>query len=383
MKLYRFIFSERVVLRIARHFLFWLVSYLLMFWHWFGVYLQGANSSVSPSLSQLDLNSDLAVFDFALVLSWTPGIFVGTVIYTYLVAYCLMPVLLFRQRRLAFVVALIVLTIAMEVAKLYVSGFSWIALWYAGLWFVIGGPPIYCGIFVGLKMLKTWDKKEAEQIALVHENKQAELRLLKAQVHPHFLFNTLNNIYSFALDRSPQAEKLSSKLTALLQYMINECQEDLVPVQKEIRMIEDYVGLERVRYGNNLDVRVRIIDNSSNAQIEPFLLIPFLENSFKHGTSQMLKSPWIKLDLIVDDTCLHFTLANGKPHTPRTRLMKAGIGLNNVQKRLQLLYGEKYKLSIVDDSTEFRVAMEVPLKTSLLAEPQHQTVFEDSLLPSI
>ena len=98
------------------------------------------------------------------------------------------------------------------------------------------------------------------------------------------------------------------KLQGLLQYMLNECRDDLVSVEKEIKMVEDYISLEKVRYGNNLDFEVRIVNHSNHALVAPFLLIPFLENSFKHGSSQILKSPWIKLDLVADFHTLHFRL---------------------------------------------------------------------------
>ena len=148
---------------------------------------------------------------------------------------------------------------------------------------------------------------------LAKENANAELQLLKAQVHPHFLFNTLNNIYSFSLNQSPQAGTLVKKLSGMLGYMIHECEEKLVPLEKELKLIQDYMGLEKVRYGKRLDMQVEIHGDFENKFIAPLLMIPFVENSFKHGTSQMLQHPWIKLEITTVRNQLFFKLSNSKP----------------------------------------------------------------------
>jgi LytS/YehU family sensor histidine kinase len=285
-----------------------------------------------------------------------------------------------KKKYVAFGSWVIVLTLSSEIISLYFSGFTWqmpkdqmvLMIWFAGLAFVNVGPPIFCGLFVSIKMLKTWYIKEEEKLVLIRENANAELQLLKAQMHPHFLFNTLNNIYSFALDKSPKAPELVLKLSAVIKYMISDCEAALVSVEKEIKMIKDYIGLEKVRYGNHLALQVHIKNDHSNKFIAPFLLIPFIENSFKHGASQILSRPWIKLTLEVNSDHLYFELSNSRPNEIPELNAKKGIGLRNVEKRLQLLYPESHELAIMNEGTQFTVVMRVPLKEVR----QHATVHE-------
>jgi LytS/YehU family sensor histidine kinase len=231
-------------------------------------------------------------------------------------------------------------------------------------------------------MLKTWYIKEEEKLILIRENANAELQLLKAQMHPHFLFNTLNNIYSFALDKSPKAPELVLKLSAVIKYMINDCEAALVSVEKEIKMIKDYIGLEKVRYGNHLDLQVHIKNHHTNKLIAPFLLVPFIENSFKHGASQILSRPWIKLTLEVKSDHLYFELSNSKPNEIPELNAKKGIGLKNVEKRLQLLYPESHELTIMNEETRFTVILKVPLKDARPQVVMYEAILLQDALPT-
>src|SRR5690606_11873155 len=116
---------------------------------------------------------------------------------------------------------------------------------------------------------------------------EAQLQLLRAQVHPLFLFNTLNNIYSYTQSNSPVASKMISRLSDLLRYVLYEASQSEVPLQKELRMLKDYIDLERVRYDDRLDLDIQISEEIGDYKIAPLLLLPLVENCFKHGTSQM------------------------------------------------------------------------------------------------
>jgi two-component system LytT family sensor kinase len=231
-----------------------------------------------------------------------------------------------------------------------------------------GNPPLICGLFLSLKTLKNWHLEQLKTETLAKENASAELQLLKAQIHPHFLFNTLNNIYSFSLNQSPQAGTLVKKLSGMLSYMINECEEKLVPLEKELTLIQDYMGLEKVRYGKRLDMQVEIHGDFENKFIAPLLMIPFIENSFKHGTSQMLQHPWIKLEITTVDNQLFLKLSNSKPTLVHTTKQNKGIGLLNVKKRLQLLYPGKHQLDISETEDMFTVNMQILLEENVFAE---------------
>ena len=224
---------------------------------------------------------------------------------------------------------------------------------------------VSCSLMCALKFLKIWYVKQQENTELARENAKAELQLLKAQVHPHFLFNTLNNIYSFTLTKSPMAADLVDKLFGILQYMILEGRNTLVPLKKEIKLIQDYISLEKVRYGDRLNISVDIKGDTETKFIAPLLLIPFVENSFKHGSSKMLADPKVELSIIVDGPQLIFMLRNNKPNfniQESQSNSKGGIGLKNVAKRLQLLYPDKHTLKIESTDTSFYVYMHIMLR---------------------
>lgn len=225
---------------------------------------------------------------------------------------------------------------------------------------LFGNPPLICALLLSLKRIKDWYLKQNENRLLLRENINAELQLLKAQIHPHFLFNTLNNIYFFILSEPVKAEDLVTKLENLLYYMINECNVPAVPLDKEINMINDYFELEKVRY-NDLDIELVLTGDYTNKMIAPLLMIPFIENSFKHGTSKMLRDPWIKLFIQADEEMLHFTLANNKPAGTIID-KKHGIGLSNVKKRLAILHPEKHYLTIEPTENTFTINMQIPLE---------------------
>jgi sensor histidine kinase YesM len=221
--------------------------------------------------------------------------------------------------------------------------------------------PTIVGFALAIKLLKNWYVKQKEAAQVAREKINAELQLLKAQVHPHFLFNTLNNIYSFIITDSPDAPEVLKKLSTLLRYIIYECNQPLVKVEKELKMIRDYIDLEKIRYGKNFNMSLQIQGNAINKMICPLLLIPFLENSFKHGASQMLTHPWVSLDITIGEENLHFNLSNSKPTTMGERIVTKGLGLNNVKKRLAILYPGMHSLNISEDVMIFSVSLKVPL----------------------
>jgi LytS/YehU family sensor histidine kinase len=223
------------------------------------------------------------------------------------------------------------------------------------------GPMASWIIFLAIKIFKSWYQKQQEKVALIKANSETEIQLLKAQIHPHFLFNTLNNIYSFTLTTSPLASAIVNHLNDTLSYMIRDCSAELVPLRKEIKLLRDYISIEQVRYGNRLDVQTEITGVVDDKTVSPLLLIPFLENSFKHGTSKMLDRPWVKLVIEVKDTELLFTLSNSKPPSDEYINRKKGIGLQNVKKRLALLYPTAHSLTIDSSETEFMVKLKTPL----------------------
>jgi len=213
------------------------------------------------------------------------------------------------------------------------------------------------GFAAALKLAKHWYEKEYLNTILQREKLDAELQSLKAQLHPHFLFNTLNNIYSVAEQTSPVASDMLVKLSDLLRYILYECNRPLAPLGHEFRLIRDYIELEKVRY-DLLDVNLRFPSAVDGYTIAPLLLLPLVENCFKHGTSRVLEQAWVSVEAVMQNDRLLVKLINGKlPGEDFTE----GIGLSNVRKRLDLLYPGRHELNIVSEPEVFVVNLTLEL----------------------
>lgn len=169
------------------------------------------------------------------------------------------------------------------------------------------------GVAAAIKLMKCFSERQQAALLLEKEKANAELQILKAQLHPHFLFNTLNNIYSYTQEVSQKASGMVMGLSKLLRYILYECNKPLVPLDNELRMIEQYMALERTRYNDQLDMNAVLPSSQKNFLIAPLILLPFVENAFKHGASRMIECPWISLTIEIRDHELHLNLVNGKP----------------------------------------------------------------------
>lgn len=217
---------------------------------------------------------------------------------------------------------------------------------------------------IGIKWFKYWYKEQKSNQLLVEQKLQAELNFLKAQVHPHFLFNTLNNLYALTLKQSKDASEVVLKLSDLLNYMLYECAADEVKVEKEIKLLKDYISLERIRYGERLNISFNILGEAEGKMIAPLMLLPFVENSFKHGVSEAMDEAWVSIDLELKASKITLKVENSKSkYSDHEDLFnyKQGIGLKNVKRRLELIYPEKYKLDMHDSEDSFLVVLSIDL----------------------
>ncbi len=219
--------------------------------------------------------------------------------------------------------------------------------------------------FSSLSLGKQWLLKQREFLQAQQEKITAELQLLKAQVHPHFLFNTLNNIYSFSLEGSLKTPGLILKLSSLLSYMLYDCKAEEVRLEKEVEIMKDYIDLEKERYGNTIEISWTVDGDIKDNFISPLLLLPFLENAFKHGASEQIEKPWMGVDISVANNILKFKITNSK--SEHISHNNNGIGINNVKKRLEFLYPGKYELKINDEGDFFAVSLMVKLSCSISA----------------
>lgn len=213
---------------------------------------------------------------------------------------------------------------------------------------------------VAIKFFKAWYQRH--QAAL-----EAELNLLKAQIHPHFLFNTLNNLYALTLNNSSKSPEIVMGLSQILRYMLYECNVEKVPLQKDVQMLENFILLEKMRYEERLDFNFTKEGYLDRHQIAPLLLLPLVENAFKHGAGEKVGQAWINIELAMEGEVLKFKINNSKPEQPVTQLVEkeGNIGLENVQRRLELIYPNAHQLKIFDEEEMFAVILKIDLSQNL------------------
>jgi hypothetical protein len=209
-----------------------------------------------------------------------------------------------------------------------------------------------------LKFTIDWFLNERIQRDLENQRLTAELAFLKSQINPHFLFNSLNTIYSLAYQRSETTPEAVLKLSEIMRYMLYECNDNKVDLVKEIQYLQNYIDLQKIRFGSKAFIDFKVEGNVENQQIVPLMLIAFIENGFKHGVANNPMTP-IRLLIDVDEAHLHFYMQN-KKHS-NNRDPSGGIGLNNVKRRLDLLYPGKYNLDIKDEPGTYTVELSLVL----------------------
>ncbi len=229
-------------------------------------------------------------------------------------------------------------------------------------------PAVALAAFI--KITKHFYSEESRSQELRQQKLQAELNFLKGQIHPHFLFNTLNNLYALTLKKSESSPEVVLKLSELLSFMLYECNSRTVPLSKELKLIENYIALEKIRYDDRLTVTYETYGDVSQSQIPPMLLLPFVENAFKHGTSDTLDEVWVEINVVLRNQTLSLSVknSNGQDSDQKEFEYQQGIGLKNVNRRLELLYNGFYDLKIEDDGKSYSVSLEIELDKLLNPE---------------
>jgi LytS/YehU family sensor histidine kinase len=219
---------------------------------------------------------------------------------------------------------------------------------------------IYPVVFTALtiKLLKFWYANQQAQQILTKEKLEAELKFLKTQIHPHFLFNTLNNLYALTLKKSEKAPEMVLKLSELINYMLYECTADEVPLSKEVKFIQSYIAIEKMRYGDKLEVDVRVTGDTASRVVAPMIILPFVENSFKHGASEELQQGWVTVQIEATPETILIKVENSKAHGENNH-NGTGIGVQNVKRRLSLLYPDRHELKILDGKETFLVILTI------------------------
>lgn len=214
-----------------------------------------------------------------------------------------------------------------------------------------------------VKIISDWVKHQRERTELQTQTMQSELRFLKSQINPHFLFNTLNNLYALTLKKSDKAPEIVIKLSEMMRYMLYECNEKRVPLSKEVNYIQNYLDLEALRQGKEVEINFDVYGDVGNQTIAPLMFIPFLENSFKHGLNHHISRGYVDIRLDVETAAVRLRIENSKPDSvplpehPRS----GGIGLVNVRRRLNILYPEQYELKVENEPNSYAVDLKLNL----------------------
>lgn len=202
-------------------------------------------------------------------------------------------------------------------------------------------------------------EKELENREKLQKNQEAQILYLKSQVNPHFLFNTLNNLYGLTYSKSDLAPRMVLGLSDTMRYLIYETEQKLVPVEKELNFIRNYLDLEKMRISYPESIRISTQVKQPSAFIPPLLLLPFVENCFKHGTIGKEEDGWMELDIWDDHHYFYFVCKNNFRENMKISGIN-GIGLTNVKQRLDLIFGEKYELRTVKQHEEYMVSLQFP-----------------------
>jgi sensor histidine kinase YesM len=296
-------------------------------------------------------------------------------ILVYLNIFILMPKLVFKKKYFSFIIAilgslLLMVFIKFNLTYYLVSENIWpegpavindFTFSYA-VDMMIG--ELYVITFVtAIKITMDWLEEQKRTAELEKMQSETELKFLRTQISPHFFFNTLNNIYSLAIEKSEKTPKIILKLSELMRYLLYETRTKRQRLEQEIICIQNYLELESIRYGKLLEIDMKISGDIMNKKIAPILLLSFVENAFKHGANKNIGNIKIDLDFKIIDNFLYFTISNPVPKLGEHKQIidhPGGIGLNNVKKRLALGYNkDEYELNIENNNKVFIVNLKI------------------------
>lgn len=210
------------------------------------------------------------------------------------------------------------------------------------------------------KFIQDWFLQEKKIIEITTVQLTTELQYLRSQINPHFLFNTLNNIYGLTLKKSEKAPEVVLRLSEMMEYMLYESDGLKVPLEKEMKNLSNYLEIERIRQGNNAVIKFEVTGELSGKQIAPLLFLPLLENAVKHGINKSIADAFLKSKLEVTDQQITFTVENNNPRQTEAA-KRDGIGIQNFKKRLELFYKDSYQLKIDEDKDRYKVELTIML----------------------
>lgn len=286
----------------------------------------------------------------------------------FIINYVLLPKLFYKKKYLYFLLSIVVIITAI----IYVEEFVLEKIYYPKtrgtkflgiIYSLLDVMPVIT-ILTGFKF--GWDasKKQLQVEALQSSVKESELQFLKSQINPHFLFNNLNNLYSYAIEQSPKTPSIILELSSVLRYMLYDCKEDYVSLTKEIEHLKNFTQLNELQIEERGTVNFHTENIKTDYRIAPLILTVFVENAFKHSTASQSEN--IKIDIYIkvnENGVLEFVCTNTYQIMGNTKSLSKGIGLKNVRKRLEILYPNAHAIDITDKNNIYNVSLKMQLKT--------------------
>lgn len=248
--------------------------------------------------------------------------------------------------------------------RYFLDGFSGKEEWMYRTRFIVQvcTTNLFIVIFVALlRFAHDWMELEARKKEVENERLIAELNFLKAQINPHFLFNTLNNLYYLAYSKSENTTEVIAKLSQMMRYMIYESNHPKVLLSKEIEYMMNYISLERLRLNDQVPIKFEVVGSPGNVRITPLIFITFLENAFKHGVNNSNPNAWVNISIQLKGNECIYTVENSKTTDSTEVVEKSGIGLQNVKRRLELSYPGLYTLETSDTADKYFVKLNLTL----------------------
>lgn len=339
---------------LVHHLIFWLGYFMFNILRW-GSYFDDYWYSFRSNLVEFPIHVILVYFNLYFLLPR----YIPSRLSKYLVLLFL-SILIMSLIRIVLTYQLVTTEVWREsvVKEQSLFGFNYIVAVFMGELYVVG-------LTTAIKLIIDWVRTQRKARELERRNHETELSFLRSQVQPHFFFNTLNNLYSLTLDKSDKAPETVLKLSDLMSYVIYKGKNNRVSLPEEVTHIQNYIDLERLRYGDNLIAEIKISGNIQGKLIPPLILMPFVENSFKHGTDYKNGKIPINIQLTINGNVLYFTVKNArsKNSTLNNDIKKShsGIGIQNTLRRLELLYDKNYNLDITEDANSYKVSLKIVL----------------------
>ncbi len=343
-------FLSNQMSRILTHFLFW-VSYIIFFYFQYALFEKDIDSFAT--LGSLTLTASVDIFA------------------AYFTVYFLLPKFLFKKRYFGFAVLFLtsaVAAILLQRVLLYYISFpifypdsisSTKSFWHINPFYSFFNIYTVVSLFAVIKLMKYWYKNQQLKKELETKNRTSELALLRSQLNPHFLFNTLNNIDALISSDQEKASDSVIKLSEIMRFTLYEANNDRVSLEKEVNYLENYISLQQLRLKNPYFVKFENKLDCKGKNIAPMLFIPFVENAFKHGLKNIV-APGIEILLSCENGILNFEVVNRYSLIEEhNKDATSGIGLVNTKKRLELLYPDKHKLEIRKSAGIFKVNLQI------------------------